>query len=715
MTAAAKSLLIELGTEELPPKALDELAAAFAQGVLDGLAKRGVSADAAAAKTYCTPRRLAVLVPAVAGVQPMQKSEVLGPYLNIGLNAEGQPTPALLGFASKNGIGVEALQKITDAKGERFVARSEKPGQPTAALVPEIVREALAALPIPKPMRWGGHDYSFVRPAHWLVLLHGADVIDGEVLGLRSGRQSRGHRFHYAKPVHIADADSWLDSLRAAKVLADPAERRARVSAEVERVGASLGGKPQLSQALLDEIANLTEWPVAIACAFEREFLAVPQEALIMTMETNQKFVSVLDSAGKLTEHFIGVANIESQDPAEIRKGYERVIRPRFADAKFFFEEDKKQPLTQWQEALKSVTYQQALGSVWDKTVRVAEMARVIANRVGVDAGAATRAAALAKCDLMSRMVGEFPELQGIMGRYYATAHGEAADVAQALDDFYAPRFAGDSIASGKVGQVVSVAERLDTLAGIFAVGMKPSGNKDPFALRRAALGLARTLIEAELELDLPSHIAEALALLPESALAAGLPKGKDGKQPGLDAGARRTELARELYDFILDRLRSYYADQAVTPEAFEAVRALAPTSLLDFDRRLRAVKEFMRLPEAAALAAANKRIGNILKQYKEPLQPSVEVGLLQDGAESALNAALQSALHDAAPLVQQHRYVELLQRLAALRTPVDAYFDAVMVMAEDAALRRNRVSLLARLRQLFLEVADISLLPAAA
>ncbi|MFC4818968.1 glycine--tRNA ligase subunit beta [Dokdonella ginsengisoli] len=706
------SLLIELGTEELPPKALDELAAAFATGVCEGLARRGVAADVAGAKTYCSPRRLAVLVPGVAAQQPVQKSEVLGPYLNIGLDANGAPTPALAGFAAKNGVAVEQLQRVADAKGERFVARSEKPGQPTSALLSDIVTEALKALPIPKPMRWGDHDYAFVRPAHWLVMLHGATVVDGEVLGLASGRISRGHRFHHPQPVHVADADSWLDSLRAAKVLADPAERRERVREEVARAAKETGGVPRLSEALREEIANLTEWPVAIACAFEREFLTVPQEALVTTMETNQKFVPVFDGEGRLTERFIGVANIESKDPAEIRKGYERVIRPRFADAKFFWDEDLKAKLSANQEALKNVTYQQALGSVWDKSVRVAELARVIGNRVGVDAGLATHAAALSKCDLMTRMVGEFPELQGVMGRYYATANGENAEVAQALDEFYRPRYAGDAIAQGRVGQVLAVAERIDTLAGIFAVGLKPSGNKDPFALRRAALGLARTLIEAPLALDLPAQFAEALAALPESALASGLPKGKDGKPPVLDAGARRDQLARELYDFVLDRLRGYYADRGLSGEAFEAVRALEPADLSDFDQRLRAVVEFAALPESQSLAAANKRIGNILRQAGATASGTVDETLLEAGAERELAAALAAAQTDAAPLIAARDYVGLLKRLASLREPVDRYFTDVMVMAEDEKVRANRLALLAGLRSLFLRVADVSLLP---
>ncbi|HEX7768996.1 MAG TPA: glycine--tRNA ligase subunit beta, partial [Dokdonella sp.] len=449
----------------------------------------------------------------------------------------------------------------------------------------------------------------------------------------------------------------------------------------------------------------------------ERDFLAVPAEALVTTMETNQKFVPTFDADGRLTEHFIGVANIESNDPAEIRKGYERVIRPRFADAKFFFDEDLKAPLATQQEALGNVTYQQALGSVWSKCVRVAELARVIANRlqdagIGVDAGLATRAAALSKCDLMTRMVGEFPELQGVMGRYYATAGGEPAEVAQALDEFYAPRFAGDAIARGKVGQVLAVAERIDTLAGIFAVGLKPSGNKDPFALRRAALGLARTLIEGNLPLDLPAQWDEAFALLPEAALVAGLPKGKDGKLPALDAGARRAELAADVHAFVVDRLRGYYADQGIAGEAFEAVRVLSPADLTDFDARLRAVSGFGCQPEAQALAAANKRIGNLLRQAGEAAGTLIDETLLEAGAERELADALAAAEADGAPLLATRDYVGLLTRLARLREPVDRYFDAVMVMADDPAVRANRLALLGRLRNLFLRVADISLLP---
>ncbi|OOG65313.1 glycine--tRNA ligase subunit beta [Rhodanobacter sp. B04] len=714
--AEHKPLLIELGTEELPPKALDELAAAFLRGICDGLGKRGIDAALDQAKAYATPRRLAAHIPAVAQAQPEQTIERRGPAMNAALDAEGQPSKALLGFAQSCGVGVEQLEKLETDKGAWFVFRAVKPGQPVAVLLPEILEEALKDLPIPRPMRWADHDYSFVRPVHWLVILHGAEIVDGGVLGLTSGRKSRGHRFMHPQPMHVADADSWLDAMRASSVLADPQERRQRIRAQVEQVAGQTGGVPRLDAALLDELANLTEWPVAIACTFEREFLGVPPEALVTTMVANQKFVPVFDAAGKLTEHFIGIANIDSKDPAEIRKGYERVIRPRFADAKFFWDEDLKTPLAGYQEQLKSVTYQQALGSLWDKSVRVAELARVIANRVGVDAGAATRAASLSKCDLLTRMVGEFPELQGVMGRYYAGHHGESAEVAEALDSYYQPRYAGDAIAAGQLGQVLAVAERLDTLAGIFAVGMKPSGNKDPFALRRAALGLARTLIEGALELDLRGSFVEALELLPEGALAAGLKPGKDGKPPVLHAGERRAILLDELYDFVLDRLRGYYAEQGFDNAQFEAVLAVQPRSLADFDRRLRAVAEFGRRPEAASLAAANKRVANILrKQAEEAGAPAigreVDPAHFEADAERELAVALAAAKQDTAGALAAGDYTAVLARLSQLQAPVDAFFDSVLVNADDPAVRANRLALLGQLKAQFGAIADIALL----
>jgi len=714
--AEHKPLLIELGTEELPPKALDELSAAFLRGICDGLAKRGVVAGLDLAQAYASPRRLAVYIPAVAATQPEQAIERRGPALTAALDAEGQPSKALLGFAQSCGVEVGQLEKLETDKGAWFVWRTLKPGQTVASLLPEVIDEALKALPIPRPMRWADHDYSFVRPVHWLVILHGAEIIDGEVLGLHSGRKSRGHRFMHPQPVHVADADGWLDAMRAANVVADPQERRQRIRAQVAQAAEQTGGVPRLDDALLSELANLTEWPVAIACTFEREFLSVPPEALVTTMVTNQKFVPVFDADGKLTEHFIGIANIYSTDPVEIRKGYERVIRPRFADAKFFWDEDLKTPLASYQEQLKNVTYQQALGSLWDKSVRVAELARIIANRVGADAAAATRAASLSKCDLLTRMVGEFPELQGVMGRYYASHHGESAEVAEALDSYYQPRFGGDAIAAGKLGQVLAVAERLDTLAGIFAVGMKPGGNKDPFALRRAALGLARTLIEAGMELDLRGSLVEALELVSDSALAAGLKPGKDGKPAALNAGQRRAILVDELYDFVLDRLRGYYAEQGFDNAQFEAVLAVQPGSLADFDRRLRAVVEFGRRPEAVSLAAANKRVANILrKQAEEAGAPAigrvVNPAHFEVDAERELADALASAQRDTAEALGAGDYTAVLARLSQLQAPVDTFFDSVLVNADDPAVRANRLALLGQLKAQFSAVADIALL----
>ncbi|OGT60828.1 MAG: glycine--tRNA ligase subunit beta [Gammaproteobacteria bacterium RIFCSPHIGHO2_12_FULL_63_22] len=686
--ADMKSLLVEIGTEELPPKALPELARAFFDGVCAGLEKRGVEFDRTGAAPLYSPRRLAVLLPAVALQQPTQKSDSLGPYKNIGLDAQGQPTQALVGFAAKNGVEISQLQTVTDGKGERFVARTEKPGAATADLLPEIINEAVKALPIPKPMRWGNRDIAFVRPAHWLLVLLGENVVDAEVLGLRSDRMSRGHRFHHGKPVWISVPEDYVDAMRQAYVLVDPVERLARVREEIESAAARADGVARVAQALLQEVSCLVEWPRAILCSFEPQFLRVPHEALISTMESNQKFFPVLNREHRLTEHFVGIANIESSDPSEVRKGYERVIRPRFADAQFFFDEDLKQGIESMREGLASVTYQQKLGSYADKTDRVATLASAIAHQVGVDAEMARRAAQLSKADLQSRMVGEFPELQGIMGRYYATAIGETGDVADAIDHAYLPRFGGDAIAPSRLSQVLAVAERLDTLAGGFAAGLKPSGNKDPFALRRNALGLARTLVEGQID----------CALRPLLTLA--------------NAGVGQADPAatEELAGFIIERLRSYYGDQGLGNAQFDAVSTLgdAVESLADFDQRLKAIAEFAKLPEAPALAAANKRIRNILRKNEGVVPDSINAALLVEPAEKALDAALAEAINDTTPLLAARDYLGVLRRLAQLREPVDAFFDGVMVMADDAAVRGNRLALLRRLADRFAAVAAV-------
>ena len=699
-------LLIELGVEELPVKALPGLAQAFFDGVIDGLARRGIAFERDDAKPLSTPRRLAALLPGVETEQPEQHSEVFGPYLNIALDANGEPTKALQGFAAKAGIDWTALERTTDAKGERFVLRSVTPGAKTATLLPEIVREAIAAMPIPKPMRWGAHEYAFARPVHWLVLLHGNDVVDAELLGLKSDRFSRGHRFMADKQVWLSHPSDYVESLKAANVLVDADARRERIVHEVNAAAAQAGGVARITDDNLEQVVNLVEWPSAVLCGFEREFLAVPQEALIETMEINQKFFPVLDAAGKLTEKFIGIANIESKDVAEVAKGYERVIRPRFSDAKFFFDEDLKQGLVAMGDGLKTVTYQARLGSVADKVERVSALAQRIAGQVGADPGQARRAAELAKNDLQSRMVGEFPELQGIAGRHYAVAGGESPAVALAIDEAYQPRFAADDIALSPLGKVLAIAERLDTLAGGFAAGLKPTGNKDPFALRRNALGLARTIIESGFNVNLP-ELLESAFFSADKAMAE-VRKRPASVNSGISVGANLTAVVKvpnwvgkfdtrtvELYDFIIDRLKGYYADKGVPATHFNAVAELKPASLYDFDRRIDAIGTFAQLPEAEALAAANKRIRNILRKAEGDIPGSIDPALLREPAESELAEAVAAAIDDTGAALAQKDYVSVLGRLARLRPQVDAFFDGVMVNAEDPALRGNRLALL--------------------
>ncbi|MBV6884625.1 glycine--tRNA ligase subunit beta [Xanthomonas euvesicatoria] len=739
-------LLIELGTEELPVKALPGLAQAFFDGVLSGLEKRGVAVTRGDAKPLSTPRRLAVLLPGVATEQPEQRLEVLGPYLNIALDAEGQPTKALAGFAAKAGIDWTALERTSDAKGERFVHRAVTPGARTADLLPEILREAIAAMPIPKPMRWGAHEYAFARPVQWLVLLFGSEVIPAELLGVRGDRITRGHRFMHEGAVSLAAPGDYVDALRAAHVLVDPDARRARIVDEVQAAARQAGGSARISDDNLEQVVNLVEWPAAVLCSFERDFLAVPQEALIETMEINQKFFPVLDDGGTLTEQFIGIANIQSKDVAEVAKGYERVIRPRFADAKFFFDEDLKQGLQAMGEGLSSVTYQAKLGSVADKVARVAALAEAIAPQVGADPAQARRAAELAKNDLQSRMVNEFPELQGIAGRHYAKAAGEPSEISLAIDEAYQPRFAGDDIALSPLGKVLAIAERLDTLAGGFAAGLKPTGNKDPFALRRNALGLARTVIESGFDVDVRELLKTALnaaynALInsaPFEAKAVKLHLGDSGivaeelPEENSAIHARRFTIpgmapkSSEIYDFILDRLRGYYADKGVPATHFNAVAALfsvtseaVPTSvgahlgathasLYDFDRRIDAIGIFATLPEADALAAANKRIRNILRKVEGEIPGDIDTSLLREPAEQALAEAVEAAIGDTGDALHRHDYVAVLARLARLRPQVDAFFDGVMVNADDPQLRANRLALLKKLGDRLGSVAAI-------
>lgn len=759
-----KPLLIELGTEELPVKALPGLAQAFFDGVVAALEKRGIAVERGDAKPLYTPRRLAVLLPGVAAEQPEQASELSGPYLNVALDADGQPTRALQGFAHKAGVEWTELQRTTDGKGERFVHRSVKPGAKTATLLPEILHEAIAAMPIPKPMRWGAHEHAFARPVHWLVVLLDDAVVEAEVFGVQADRMSRGHRFLHDKTVWVARPEDYVDALRGAKVLVDPDERRARIVQEVTDAALGAGGEARIDQGNLAQVNCLVEWPKAVACSFDPGFLAVPHEALVMTMEDNQKFFPVHDADGRLGEHFIGIANIEPADDSEIRKGYERVIRPRFADAQFFFVEDMKQGLAAMNAGLAGVTYQAKLGSVADKVARVAALAGAIAPQAGVDPRLARRAAEFSKADLQSRMVGEFPELQGIAGRHYAMQDPSLDDLgrddrlalAYAIDEAYRPRYSSDDIALSPLGKTLAIAERLDTLAGGFAAGLMPTGSKDPFALRRNALGLARTIIESGIDLKEQTLLEQAivavrrdmerikakvakLAALDEEKIVVDIDPGANyrarprkivGESDLIESG----DLAEDVYDFILDRLRGYYADKGVPPQHFEAVASAmetlaahaAPTgakesnvgatgvatakpgSLYDFDRRIDAIGSFAALPEAQALAAADKRIRNILKKAGDDIPAMVDPALLGEPAERALAEAVEAVYAETGRALAQGDYVSVLTHLARLRPQVDAFFDSVMVNVDDIAVRNNRLALLRRLADRLGSVAAI-------
>ncbi|MFZ5537718.1 MAG: glycine--tRNA ligase subunit beta [Pseudomonadota bacterium] len=687
---STRDLLIEVGTEELPPKALTTLAAALADGMVRRLHDAGLAPKGHT--VYAAPRRLAVLVQGVAERQPDREVERRGPAVNAAFDGEGRPSKALEGFARSCGVTVDDLQELVTNKGAWMVYRAMQPGQPAQTLIPDMLGAALDELPIPKRMRWGAGEAAFVRPVHWIVLLFGRDVIDAEILGVRTGHTTRGHRFHHPAPLPVPAPGDYAALLEGTgHVIVDFAARRAMIKAQVEAAACELGGRAVLDEDLLDEVTALTEWPRVVTGNFEPRFLEVPKEALISTMQGNQRYFPVLDEAGELLPHFITVANIDSRDPAAVRLGNERVIRPRFSDAEFFWNEDRKQPLASHLESLKTVVFQQRLGTLYDKTERVVRLARHIAGLMGADMERAARAALLAKCDLMTGMVGEFPELQGIMGRYLARHDGEHAEVAQALDEVYMPRRAGDTLPETRVGQALALAERLDTLVGIFAIGQGPTGAKDPFALRRAALGVLRILIERGLDLDL--H-----ALLTFAA---------DGVQEKVDAKA----VVETVFDFMLERMRAYALDRGIRIDVFEAVLATRPLRPLDFERRMQAVNDFLALPQAESLSAANKRIANILKKVEGELPSRIDTALLQDPAERALASHVEVIEAELAPLFAAGDYTAALGRLAHLREAVDAFFDGVMVMAEDAALRANRLALLNRLRALFLRVADISVL----
>ncbi|RRW53151.1 glycine--tRNA ligase subunit beta [Stutzerimonas stutzeri] len=682
---SALDFLVELGTEELPPKALGKLAEAFCAGIEKGLKDAGLGF--AKAQAYAAPRRLAVLVEQLATQQPDRSINLDGPPMQAAFDAEGEPTQAALGFARKCGVDLAEI----DRSGPKLKFSRTIEGQPAAQLLPGIVEASLNDLPIPKRMRWAARKEEFVRPTQWLVMLFGEQVIDCEILAQRAGRESRGHRFHSPGQVRISKPSSYLEDLRSAYVIADFAERRELIARRVEQLAGEQNGTAIVPPALLDEVTALVEWPVPLVCSFEERFLEVPQEALITTMQDNQKYFCLLDANGKLLPRFITVANIESKDPAQIVAGNEKVVRPRLTDAEFFFKQDKKQKLDSFNERLKNVVFQAQLGTVFDKAERVSRLAGLIAERTGGDAQRAARAGLLCKCDLATEMVGEFPEMQGIAGYYYALNDGEPEDVALALNEQYMPRGAGGELPSTLTGAAVAVADKLDTLVGIFGIGMLPTGSKDPYALRRAALGVLRILIEKRLDLDLVEAVNFAI--------------GQFGTQ------VKTAGLADQVLEFIFDRLRARYEDEGVDVAAYLSVRAVQPASALDFDQRVQAVQAFRTLPEAEALAAANKRVSNLLSKFDAKLPEAVEPRWFDNATEFSLYSAIQQAEQAVQPLAAARQYREALERLAHLRGPVDAFFEAVLVNAEDASVRANRYALLARLRGLFLGVADISAL----
>ncbi|MDH5358487.1 MAG: glycine--tRNA ligase subunit beta [Gammaproteobacteria bacterium] len=686
-----RDLLIELGTEELPPKALKKLMLAFETGIKQGLEKAELSFSAI--RSYAAPRRMAVVVDDLQVRQQDRMVERRGPALTAAFDDEGNPTKALQGFARSCGVEVDDLEKVETDKGVWLGFKQQQTGAETASLIPEILQNALHELPIPKRMRWGSLPGEFVRPVHWLVLLFGEEVIPQELLGVTSGRDSRGHRFHHPDTIRIQSAQTYAPQLETeGHVLVDMKARREAIHGQVLELATKLGGEAVINENLLDEVAGLVEWPVALSGSFDKRFLELPAEALISSMEEHQKYFAVRDKTGELLPYFITVSNIESRDSAQVVAGNERVILPRLSDAAFFWETDRKQPLANRQQQLKTIVFQNKLGTVFDKSARVAKLAVVIATEIGGDAKLAERAALLAKCDLVTEMVGEFPDLQGIMGRYYARLDGEHDEVAEALDEQYLPRFSGDALPQTKTGQAVSLAEKLDTLAGLFGIGQPPTGVKDPFALRRAALGVLRIVIENKLDIDL-------LALLQQA-------------QQGFDDVLTEQDVNDQVIRYFFERLRGYAVEQGFKADVFEAVLAVAPTRPLDFMQRLHAVAEFRQLEQAEALAAGNKRIGNILrKNDAEGEVGNINDSLLQEPAEQALSAKLKAVTDDVKPLMAQADYAGVLRALADMRETVDGFFDQVMVMADDAAVRQNRLVLLNQTRALFLGVADISCL----
>ncbi|MGO2242476.1 MAG: glycine--tRNA ligase subunit beta [Halomonas sp.] len=686
---AVNTLLLELGAEELPPKALDALSDAFAAGIEKGLQEADIPFASVAA--FATPRRLAVQVFDLADKQPDRDVERRGPALAAAFK-DGVATKAAEGFARSCGVTVDDLIHLDTDKGTWLAFREQQQGESIQALLPEILRKTISALPVPKYMRWGASRIEFSRPVHWLLALYGNDVVVADVLGLQASRTTFGHRFHAPGAIQLVHANDYIASLENAYVLVDRAQRRERIREQVLAEAEVQAATAVIDEDLLIEVSGLVEWPVALTGSFDERFLEVPAECLISSMKANQKYFHLLDDAGKLKPLFITIANIDSAAPDQVISGNEKVIRPRLADAAFFYEVDRKRTLASRTALLESVVFQKQLGTLADKARRSTAVATFIAERINADVAHTQRAVALAKCDLVTEMVLEFPELQGIMGRYYAELDAEPVNVSQALEEQYLPRFATDAIPQSATGKALALADRLDTLVGIFGIGQRPTGAKDPFALRRASIGVLNILVKGELNLDLR----ELLNIAAEQHMS--LPKAEG--------------LVEDVLTYMLDRFRAWGQDEGISAEMYLAVRARPVTNPLDFARRLRAVKAFAQRDEAAALASANKRVSNILTKQANTDITQVDSTLLAEDAEKKLFDAVMANQALVAPLFALGDYQKALDILATLREPVDAFFDQVMVMADDPAIQRNRLALLASLQGLFLEVADISLLP---
>ena len=684
----SRDLLIEIGTEELPPKALQVLSDAFTRGITDGLNTAGLQIGDV--HSYASPRRLAVLINDVPESQPDRDVERKGPSLKAAYDADGNPSKALEGFARSCGITVDQLEQQETAKGTWLVFRANEKGQSVSELIPGIVDQSLARLPIPKRMRWGDGDAEFVRPVHWVVMMHGKELIDGEVLGVRSKKKTRGHRFHANKDISLSSADDYADRLQSrGYVIADMEDRKQSILEQVDQAAKSLGGKAVIEDDLLAEVTALNEWPVAVAGEFEEQYLDVPAEALIKTMQDNQKYFPVVDDNNRLMNYFITISNIDSKAPEKVKAGNERVIRPRLADAKFFWEQDRKQPLESFGKQLDKVVFQEKLGSIKDKTDRMTVLSENIAGQLDANIEQARRAAMLSKCDLMTDMVGEFAALQGVMGKRYAQAGGEDEEVATALYEQYMPKGASDTTPASVTGQILAISDKLDTLVGIFAIGQKPTGEKDPYALRRASLGILRTIIERELDLDLLQLIDTSAGLFPDKVNAAAV--------------------SDDVFEFMLERLRAYYLDRNVQVDVFDAVSALKPSRPLDFDKRIKAVSAFRSLPEAESLSAANKRVGNILKKAELGDSSMVNAGLFEVQEEENLYNELETLKSKTGPMFDQGDYEAALRDLSSLRKPVDDFFDNVMVMTDNMDIRNNRIALLNKMSALFMRAADLS------